>query len=239
MVDNIRSGRFRSVAAAIVGLGIALTLTGVPGTGTATAAVPTASAVEASAVDQVRNHVTLADRAISRALRRFDAHQYSRARAELATGRLHVKKANALAAALIGAPPEDPESDELPGPPAVVAALRLDNRVTMRVAPLFNGMRRARVLDALRYSIVVAQTRREALLDQVFALPRAGGDDYADGMADTLPIYSREVASISQGIETFSLSASGRAALTTALGRSREAKAAMNAAYGGGERAPA
>ena len=50
------------------------------------------------------------------------------------------------------------------------------------------------------------------------------------------PCTAREVAVISNALEKFSLSPSGKDGLTAALRRARDAEAKMNAAYGGGER---
>jgi hypothetical protein len=233
MANQVRASRQRRIPTALAGLGIAVALTVVPGTGTATAAGPAAPA----AATTYKTHITQADSAIARAVNRVHAHQYSRAKTALATARSHIKQANAGAMALIGAPPADPESDELPGPPAVLAVLKLDNRVVTKVVPLFNGMDRPGVLDALRSTLGVTQNRRVTVLTKVLALPPEGdGDDYADGMADTLPMYSHEVAVVAGGLQTFRLTPSGKDGLTATLRRARDAEAKMNAAYGGGER---
>lgn len=232
MAHQVQDRRQRRLVTALTGLGIAVALTLVPGMDAATAAGPAAPAATG-----YQAHITKADDALARAIRRVHSHQYSGARTALATARRHIKQANAGAAALIGKPPTDPESDELPGPPAVLAALKLDNRVVTRIVPVFNGMNRHQVLDALRATLGVTQNRRLDVLNKVTALPAEGdGDDYADGMADTLPMYTNEVAVISKGLDTFRLAPSGVDGLTAALRRARTAEAKMNATYGGGER---
>ena len=232
MAHQVQDRRQRRFSMSLTGLSVAVALTLVPGMDSATAAGPVAQAG-----NSYKTHITQADKAVARAIHRIHAHQYSGARTALVTARRHIKLANAGAMSLIGAPPADPESDDLPGPPAVLAALRLDNRVVTRVVPLFNGMHRPRVLDALRSTIGVTQTRRVGVLNKVIALPAEGdGGDYADGMADTLPMYSGEVGAVANALEKFRLAPSGKVGLTAALRRARDAEAKMNAAYGGGER---
>ena len=224
MTITTLGSRRRALRAAVTALGL-------------TVAVAVLPATSAGAATDLKTHVARADQAVARAVERVGAHDYRAARTSLGTAVTHVRKANVQAAGLIGAPPTDPESDDPPGPPAVLTALRLDARVSSRLLPLFDGMSRPRLLDALTGTIRAAQVRRAAVLDRVLALPAEGdGADYADGLADTLPSYAREVSAFTQALDTFDLSADGRAALTAALSRARTAEARMTAAYGGGER---
>jgi len=237
MAHQAQDRKQRRLAMSLTGLGVAVALTLLPGMDAATAAGRAAPSTAPATAATYKTHITQADTAITLAIKRIQARQYPQARTALATARNHINLANVGAAALIGKPPTDPESDDLPGPPAVLAALRLDNRVVTRVVPLFNGMTRPQVVTALRWTVGVTQTVRTTVLNRVTALPAEGdGDDYADGMADTLPMYNKEVAVISHGLQTFSLSPSGKVGLTAALSRARAAQAQMNAAYGGGER---
>ncbi len=191
---------------------------------------------EATAATDVKTEVTRADNAIDRAARQVRAHQYGKARKSFARADSHVRGANRQAAALIGAPPTDPESDDPPGPPAVLAALRLDHRVTMRVAPLYDGIARPKLVTSMSTTIRLALNRRTAVLDRVLALPAEGdGADYADSLADTLPSYTREVTTLEQALDTLQLTTEARDALTAALKRAREAEARMQSAFGGGE----
>jgi hypothetical protein len=120
----------------------------------------------------------------------------------------------------------------------VLAALRLDSRVTAATVPLFNGIRRPRVVRQLRLTVAAAQTRRDALLDPVLALPpEDAGADYADGLADTLGLFTREVKALRSALGGYRLTAPARGALTAAYRRAVATQAEMNAAYGGGERA--
>jgi hypothetical protein len=153
-----------------------------------------------------------------------------------AVGR-HTRLANIQATRLIGAPPTDPESDDPPGPPAVLKALRLDTRITTGSVALFDNQARPRVVRQLRMALSTALVRQEALLDAVIALPPEGaGSDYADGMADTLAMYNRQVKTISNALATFTLSPSGTTGLTKALTRATATKAKVTTAFGGGER---
>jgi hypothetical protein len=227
-MTTTRTYRHRVLSTSVAGLGLAVALALVPGT---------ASAAEARATIDLKTHVARADSAMTQAIQRIQAQEYGQAGQALATATGHIRQANVQATALVGAPPTDPESDDPPGPPAVLTALRLDNRVSLRLTPLFDGTTRARLLDALRSTIRAAQVRRVAVLDRVLALPAEGdGADYADGLADTLPSYAREVAAFSQALDTFSLTVDGRSALTAGLHRAQKAEARMQSAYGGGER---
>ncbi len=191
----------------------------------------------ASAAAPATSHAAKADQALARATAQIRAHDYTRARRSLAAVRLHTKAANANAKALIGAQPTDPESDDLPGPPAVLAALRLDNRITTRTVALFNGKTNESLVYSLRLTVGAAQIPRDAMLNAVIALPEEGdGVDYADGVADSLAQYTREVNVIATAVATYTLSPSGRTGLTNALARARATKAKVDRAFGGGER---
>ena len=227
MTTTVRTDLHRGLSV-VAGLGLAVTLALLPGTAPASGAPQTAD---------VRTEVSRADSSIAHAVRRVRAEEYAAASRALDEAAGHVRRANLRAVALVGAPPSDPESDDPPGPPAVQAALRLDNRVSLQLVPVFDGMNRSRVLEALRAVVRTAQLRRDAVLDRVLALPVEGdGADYGDGLADTLPSYSREVAAYTLGLDTYRLTTDARSALAIGLDRARAAEARMTAAYGGGER---
>ncbi len=190
-----------------------------------------------SAAAPAPSHAALADQALARAAAQIRAHDYVKARSSLTAVRRHTKAANVNAKALIGAQPTDPESDDLPGPPAVLAALRLDNRITTRTVALFDGKTNENLVYALRLTVGVAQIPRDGMLDAVIALPEEGdGGDYADGMADSLAQYTREVNVIANARANFTLSPSAQTGLTNALARARATKAKVDGAFGGGER---
>ncbi|HWM03070.1 MAG TPA: hypothetical protein VNP92_12135 [Actinophytocola sp.] len=174
-----------------------------------------------------------ADNALHRAVVTFRAHRYREARAWLTAVRRNVKLANQRAAGLIGAPPTDPESDDPPGPAAVLRVLALEHRVGMAVVPLFNGTTAPRNVDALRLTLWSSEYRRNIILGRVIALPPEGaGADYADGMGDTLGTYAGEVRLITTALNSFQLTSSGRVSLGNALARVRATQAAVTRAFG-------
>jgi hypothetical protein len=177
-----------------------------------------------------------ADAALQRAIVQIRAHRYGKARASLGTVRRQSTQAQQIATALIGAPPTDPESDDVPGPPAVLAVLRLEHRIGMQVVDLFDGMKRPGVVRELRRTLWKDHRRRNIMLDKVISLPAEGARaDYADGMADTLGIYKQEVQEVTTALSTYRLSPSGRVGLRRALVRVRATNTKVNRAFGGGE----
>jgi hypothetical protein len=161
------------------------------------------------------------------------ANRLVKARAALEVVRLNITKAHVAGLAQIGAPPTDPESDEPPGPPSVLAVLGLEHRVGMDLVPLFNHRTGPKIVDALRYTLRRAHLKRDVMVDTVIALPPEGaGSDYADGMADTLSSYTQEVNQLETGLETYQLSPVGKVALGKALIRVRATKAKVNDAFG-------
>jgi hypothetical protein len=195
------------------------------------------SAVRASATAPAPTQIQRADNAFARAVALIGAGHNGRARKRLAGVQRHTRRANVQAFQLIGAPPTDPESDDPPGPPAVLAAVKLDYRIATGAVALFNGRRQAALVLALRDTVRVAQVRRDVVLDKVIALPPEGaGSDYSDGMSDTLGLFTREVNTIATATTTFTLSASGEVGLNKALARARATKVKVDRAWGGGER---
>ena len=220
---------------AVVALVVGLTMSVAPAS---VAATDGQRADTRAAAGTLKGHIDRADRALARASRQVRAGRYHRAIKSLRRARLHTNQANTTARSLIGAPPADPESDDPPGPPAVLAATNLDYRISTRTVALFNRHRRPRLVAALRRTLTAAQTGRDRILDVVIAQPEEGeGGDYADGMADTLGQYSREVSAISTAIKTFTLSPAGRTGLRNALARAQATQAKVTTAFGGGERA--
>ena len=102
---------------------------------------------------------------------------------------------------------------------------------------LFDHQTNAKLVHALRLTVQTAQVKRDSVLDPVIALPPEGeGGDYADGMADNLAMYNREVQTIQNALANFTLSQSGVDGLTNALARAKATKAKVTKAFGGGER---
>ncbi len=188
------------------------------------------------AATSVSTPIQRASAALQRAVTQIRAHRYGQARASLETVRIKGRRAQEIATGLIGAPPTDPESDDVPGPPAVLAVLRLEHRIGMQVVDLFNGQKGSRIVRALRTTLWATHGRRTIMLDKVIRLPAEGARaDYADGMADTLAIYKQEVTSVTTALKTYRLSPSGRTGLRRALVRVRATNVKVNRAFGGGE----
>jgi len=226
-------GRSRPLGAATA-FAVMLTFAVGVGTGPATADSTPSTATAKAAL----THIQRADAALARAGSSIRAHKYTLAVRSLTAARAQTSAANVAAMALIGAPPTDPESDDPPGPPAVLAALKLDSRISAGSVALFNKQTRPRLVQELRLAVKTAQVRQDTVLNRVIALPPEGaGSDYADSMADTLAMYTRQVTTISTALRTFTLTPAGTTGLTNALARAKATKAKVNRAFGGGERA--
>ena len=185
--------------------------------------------------DSVKTPIRRADVWLERAERRIANHRYARALEALTALRRNVRRAHRAANSQIGAPPIDPESDDLPGPPSILAVLKLDRQVTVRIAALFNGVTREDVVSSLDTTLEVTHSRRDGTLDQVIALGEEEIADYSDGMADFVPAFTTEVNRLQQDLNTFDLTPSADEALTNALARSQATRAKAEAAFGGGE----
>jgi len=184
----------------------------------------------------VQSDVKAAKAALTQATTRAKADDVAGTTSALATVRSHTKKANTGAQALIGAPPTDPESDDVPGPPAVTAALKLDAAVVKALAPVVKGSP-ARLVKALDATLLAAQKSRMPMLKQVAALPpEGGGADYADGMADTLTLFANEVKVLTTALQAAPATGAVHTALQKAQTRAKQAKAIVDKAFGGGER---
>jgi hypothetical protein len=189
-----------------------------------------------SAGATVRTDVAAAKAALARATTRAGAGEVAGTLSALGVVRIHTRRANAGAKALIGKPPTDPESDDPPGPPAVTAALRLDAAVVRALAPIYAG-KPARMVTAFNATIGVTQASRLPLLQKVAGLPPEGaGADYADGMADMLGLFKREVTVLKAAVQAAPVAGSAHTGLTNALARAIKANAIVTRAFGGGER---
>jgi hypothetical protein len=125
---------------------------------------------------------------------------------------------------------------DLPGPPSVFAALKLDHRVTMRLVPRFDALRRTDVVSSLNSTLTRTHRRRDGMLDAVIALPAEGArGDYDDGMSDTLGMYPAEAKRISSALQNDALIDSAHTGLTNALARVQATDAKVSVVWGGGE----
>ena len=200
------------------------------------AGVVAAEQASAAIPKTVSEPIERADRALARASAQLALDHHARTVTNLLAVKRQVTRANVAAKAQIGKPPVDPESDDLPGPPAVFAVLSLEHRVGTTLVKLFDGQVDPSVVDALRRSLAATHRQRDALLDKVIALPAEGDiDDYADQIADRLRVYKQEVTQVSSALSTYSLTPAAHQALETALARVTATNAKVKAAFGGGE----
>ncbi|GAA4696513.1 hypothetical protein [Nocardioides conyzicola] len=145
-------------------------------------------------------------------------------------------RAHAAAVGLIGKPPADPESDEPPGPGAVLKMLGFDHKVTTTLVPLLNRQKGTRVVRSMANALNRTHVRRNGMISRVVALPPEGaGDDYTDGMSDILGTFPAEIKLIDTALSTYVLTTAGRSSLTSTRARVVVANRLMNGAYGGGE----
>ena len=228
-------------AALLLGIALTVALAGlsVPDAWSAPAAKPATSGVSAQATTArtaASTPTTNANRALTQAVTELRRHHPGRAVTALRRLNVQISRAHTAAVNLIGKPPTDPESDEPPGPAAVLGVLGLDHRVTTTTVPLFRNHRGARVVSALRSTLGVTHVRRNAMIAKVVALPPEGaGEDYADGMSDVLPQFPAELSRLRTALASYHLTTTGRVGLTVTRNRVVAAQTMMNKAYGGGE----
>jgi hypothetical protein len=164
---------------------------------------------------------------------RIAERRYDRAAKAVVAVRKYLRAADRAGTKQIGAPPTDPESDELPGPPSVIAVLGLEHRIVVRATKLLDGLMPKIGLGTM---LSGATKRRLVMIDKIVSLdPEGAGGDYADGMTDTLPIYTAEIQTLNTALRDSRLTDTSRRALTKTLARAKQANAKLNAAYGGGE----
>jgi hypothetical protein len=173
--------------------------------------------------------------ALERAEGRIDDAQYTAARLALKALRVDVVRAHRAGVRQMSVVPADEEA-EAPGPPSVIAILTYEQAAIGRIAGLFDGVKKAGVVYALRSTLRAVQVTRDQMVNAVIALdPEGAGADYADGMVDTVPGYADEVANLTEALQVDRLTASARTGLTRGLARAKVTEAKINAAYGGGD----
>ena len=146
------------------------------------------------------------------------------------------RTANTAATGLIGKPPTDPESDDVPGVAAVLSAGALDHRVTMTLVPLFGDPKGKHVTAPLGSALNKTDVCRDAMLSKVIALRPAARDDYVDGLSDTVPGYHQELTALTTALAGTGPTAAGRAALQRNKTVVSATTADMDRVFGGGER---
>lgn len=179
--------------------------------------------------------LTRAQTALALALTELDQAHPAKAVAALKTYAQQSRRAHTAAIGLIGKPPTDPESDDPPGPPAILAMLRLDHQATMKLVPRLDRQTKAGVVTGLRRALKATHVQRNRMITQVTGLRPAAADDYVDGMSDVLGTFTKEIALIDTGLGGYQLTAVARTSLTETRERVVAADQMMNDAYGGGE----
>ncbi len=163
-------------------------------------------AYQGAVPSSVAKPVALAYAALAKAKMQAANRWVNRASDSLETVRVNTRRAHTEAMNLIGKPPIDPESDDPPGPPAVMAVLRLERTIGLGIVPLFNARKSTTFVQALGYTLYVTQTTRDKMLDRVIGLnPEGAGADFADDMADTVGGYTTEVNQIANALATYEL----------------------------------
>ncbi|WP_148575187.1 hypothetical protein [Nocardioides caldifontis] len=203
-------------------------VTSTPGPSSGVAGSSTALAVSSSPLSKAQATLT-------KAAARLRAGRRAKAVRALTVLSRQVVEAQRAAVRQIGKPPADPESDEPPGPGAVLAVLGLDHRVTSALVPQLASQKGPRVVGRLGRALQRTHVSRNRMIGKVVGLPPAKGDDYADGMSDVLGQFPAELRQISTALASKTLTKRSRAALVKARARVARANRLMLGEYGGGE----
>jgi hypothetical protein len=128
------------LAAPVIGLtAVAALLTGTSSQAMATTA---ATCTPSQPTIAFKPAVTKATAALTKAVGNLQNHQYDKAATNLSIVGHQTRIANTAATALIGRPPTDPESDELPGVAAVQRVAGLDHKVATQLLPTLHDLAR-------------------------------------------------------------------------------------------------
>jgi len=225
------------VAAALVGLSaVAALLTGTSSASSASAAsdtcVPTAATVD------WKPAVTRAKTALGKALTNVGRQHFNAAAGNLDVLKHETRVAHTAATGLIGKPPTDPESDELPGVAAVQGVAALEHSIAVKVVPGLKNVHHAATVRALGNELDLAVACRDVMLAKVIALKPAARDDYTDGLADTLPGYDQELKAMTAALAGTGYTGPARTRIDTARTTVTATRADMQRVFGGGERSP-
>jgi hypothetical protein len=231
-----RARALRRLVAALAAAGVATGITLVPVSTSSAAEAATTASCAPTKTTGWKAAVTAAQKALVSAVASLQSHDDATAIKQLRTVKAQVRIASTGATALIGQPPTDPESDIPPGPAAVLRVANFEHTVNVKLVPLFNQAQ-GPVVRALGLALNGTDACRDVMLGTVIALGPATLDDYTDGLSDTLPSYKQELTLFKNTLATAVLTTAGRAKLTRAQQIVTATSAAMNKAFGGGERA--
>ena len=239
-ITSLTHGSGRRSRLAIATLGLAGGL--VAGTGALSAAdaapAATATCVSASTTTDYKSAATGATTALTKALNNIKTGHYAKATRQLQVVKSKARTANRAAASLIGRPPTDPESDDLPGVAAVLKVSGLDHQITMALIPMFSNPKGQHVIPPLAKGLIRVDECRDVMLGDVIAQSPAARDDYVDGLSDTLPSYAKELSTFTAALAGAALTPAGRTALQRAQSTVSATNADMQRVFGGGERSP-
>jgi hypothetical protein len=133
-------------------------------------------------------------------------------------------------------PDPEAEDESTAGPDSALAALNVEQVSVASLAALFDGVTDESIVVGIGTALAEAQTVRAELISTITGLdPEGAGAAYADSLADTVPVYTDEVAAVNEALQDDQLTPAAQQALEAALAQSQAAEAAMTAAFGGGE----
>jgi len=101
-----------------------------------------------------------------------------------------------------------------------------------------HDLTRTDTVRSLGKKLNLAVACRDVMLAKVIALKPGARDDYADGLADTLPGYNQELKAMSATLASGDLTSRARGAVTKAQQVVTATQADMERVFGGGERSP-
>jgi hypothetical protein len=225
------------VAAALVGLTtVAALLTGT--SSGASAATASGTCVQTATTTDYKPAVTRAKTALAKALTNVQRHHFNAAAGNLDVLRHQTRVAHTGATSLIGKPPTDPESDELPGVAAVQSVAGLEHSIAVKLVPGLKEVTRAATVRDLGNELDLAVACRDVMLAKVIALKPAARDDYTDGLADTLPGYDQELNAMTTALAGTGYTGPARTRIQTAQTTVTSTRTDMQRVFGGGERSP-
>ena len=225
------------VAAGMIGLATAAAL--LAGTSSqATAATTSQTCVSSAPTLAWKPAATKAAAALTKTLNNLQNHQYALAVSHLRVVGHQTRIAHTAATALIGRPPTDPESDVPPGIAAVQRVSGLEHSITIKLLPTLHNLTQTDAVAHVGAKINVAVACRDVMLVKVIALRPAARDDYADGLADTLPTYDQELKAMTAALAGTGLTPAARTSIQHAQQVVTATRAEMQRVFGGGERSP-
>ena len=165
-------------------------------------------------------HRTLA--AVKRAEAAVDDRRWSAARRSLAAAKAGFDRSHrAVVRQVLAVVDPEAEEESTAGPDSALAGLNVEQVSVAVLAGLFDGVRAKAVVRGIRAALTRAQRVRAELVRVIVGLdPEEAGAAYADALADTVPAYTDEVATVREALGDDRLTSVARQALRAALSRS-------------------